>query len=113
MGRATSCQQRKTSVKILMNANTIISAATGSAGTQMGPSAAFATRATEHQPLATIVKISMNAWRTRTLAREENALILRDRMIVPALMDSNPTIKDVKILMNVSGLVSAVPMGSV
>lgn len=61
-------------LQTLMNASTIISAATGSAGTQMGPSAAFVTRATEHQPLATTVKVRM-----ASVSELENTRTTRNR----------------------------------
>ncbi|OBS75741.1 hypothetical protein A6R68_17807, partial [Neotoma lepida] len=53
--RDINCQQLKTNVKILMNANTIISALMGNAGTQRAPSSVCATRVTEHLCLETTV----------------------------------------------------------
>lgn len=89
VGRGTSCQQRKTSVKILMNASTSIFALMGSAGTQRAPSAVFVTRVTEHPPLGTIVKMSTNAWKIIMFAREEIALIQKGPLIVLVQMDSS------------------------
>lgn len=40
-----------------MNASTIISAVTGSAGTRRAPSSVFVTTVTEHPPLETTVKV--------------------------------------------------------
>lgn len=89
VGRGTSCQQRKTSVKILMSASTSIFALMGSAETQRAPSAVFVTRVTEHPPLGTTVKISTNAWKIIVFAREETALIQKAPMIAPVQMASS------------------------
>lgn len=87
--RGTSCQRQKTSVKILMSVGTIISAVMDNAGTQRALSSVFVTEATEHPPLGTTVKISMNAWRTTVFAKEETALTLKGPMIVLVQMDSS------------------------
>jgi len=89
VGRGTSYQRRKTSVKILMNVSTIISAVMDSAGTQRALSSVFVTEVTEHPPLGTTVKISTNAWRTTVFAKEETALTLKGHMIVLVQMDSS------------------------
>lgn len=114
MGRATSCQQQETSVKISMNASTVISAVMGNAETQRAPSAVSVTMVTERPPLEITAKISMNAWRTIVFAKEETALIPKGPMIVPVQRDSSSvTTKHAKILMSVNSPGSVVLMESV